>query len=73
MDRNKGKCSNSDIRPAVESTGLAEVTEQVGMDRIIDQIIEHVGVKELVKRIGIDNYLANLSPAQRRELKRKLQ
>jgi hypothetical protein len=32
-----------------------------------------VGEKELIKRIGLDRLLASLSPAERRELKRRLQ
>ncbi len=38
----------------------------------LDRLIERVGKKEIVKRIGIDEFLASLSPAERRELKRRL-
>ncbi len=69
MARAMGKRLDFDIRPAVESLGLDRVIEQVGIDRVIEQ----VGEKELIQRIGLDRFLANLSPAQRRELKRRLQ
>jgi hypothetical protein len=36
-------------------------------------MIELMGEKEMVKRIGLDRWLANLSAAERRELKRRLQ
>lgn len=67
-----------DIRPAIESLGLERVIEQVGLERVIEQVglervIEQIGEKEIVKRIGIDGFLANLSPAERRELKRRLE
>jgi hypothetical protein len=69
MARNTGRRLKFDIRPAIESLGLEEVIEQVGIDRVIEQ----VGEKELIKRIGMERLLANLSPAERRELKRRLQ
>jgi hypothetical protein len=69
MARIAGKRLNFDIRPAIESLGLDRVIERVGLDRVIEQ----VGAKELIKRIGLDRLLASLSPAERRELKRRLQ
>jgi len=59
MARATGKRLKFDSRPAVEALGL-------------DRIIEQVGEKEVIKRIGLDRWLANLSPAERRELKRRL-
>ncbi|HEV3255372.1 MAG TPA: hypothetical protein VG013_00700 [Gemmataceae bacterium] len=78
MARTAGKTLNIDLRPAIEMLGLDRVIEQVGIDRVIEQVgidrvIEHCGEKELIKRIGLDRWLANLSPAERRELKRRLQ
>jgi hypothetical protein len=69
MARTAGKGLKVDLRPVIESLGLDLVIEQVGIDRVIEQ----VGEKELLKRIGLDRILANLSPAERRELKRRLQ
>jgi hypothetical protein len=69
MARAAGKALLFDIRPAIEMLGLAKVIEQVGLDRVIAE----VGKKEVIKRIGLDDILANLSPAERRELKRRLQ
>lgn len=95
MARSKGKQLLFDIRPAIESLGLARVIEQVGLDRVIEQVgldrvieqvgldrvieqvgldrvIEKVGEEKVIQRIGVDKLLATLSPAQRRELKRRL-
>jgi hypothetical protein len=69
MARIMGKRLTFDIRPAVESLGLDEVIKQVGLDRLMEQ----AGDKELIRRMGLDRLLASLSPAQRRELKRRLQ
>jgi hypothetical protein len=46
-----------------------EIVRQVGVGRLI----AYLPKKELVKQIGIDDILAHLSPAERRELKRRLQ
>jgi hypothetical protein len=87
MARAMGKRLKFDIRPAIESLGLDEVIEQVGIERVIEQVgldrvieqvgldrvIGQVGEKELIKRIGLDRLIANLSPRERRELKRRLQ
>ena len=87
MARTAGKRLTFDIRPAIESLGLDRVIEQVGIDRVIEQVgldrvieqvgldrvIEQVGDKEWIRRRGLDRLLASLSPAQRRELKRRLQ
>jgi hypothetical protein len=67
-----------DLRPAIEYIGLEQFIEQVGRRRIIDCICQdrrlaRRAAKVLVKRLGIDGIVANLSPAQRRELKRRLQ
>jgi hypothetical protein len=86
MARATGKKPLFDIRPAVESLGLATVIEQVGLatvieqvgiDRVIEQVgidrvIAEVGDREIVKRMGLDRLLASLSAAERRELKRRL-
>jgi hypothetical protein len=82
-----GKKVKLDLRPAIEYLGLDRVIEQVGLDRVIEQVgldrvieqvgpdrvIEQLGAKEVVKRLGLDRLLASLSPADRRELKRRLQ
>lgn len=87
MARAAGKKLLFDVRPAIEYLGLDKVIEQVGVDRVIEQVgidrvIEQVGIdrviaqlgeREVIKRIGLDRLVANLSPAERRELKRRLQ
>jgi hypothetical protein len=69
MAHSVGRKVKLDLLPAINYLGLDHVIEQVGLDRVIEQ----VGVKEVVKRIGVERLLANLSPAERRELKRRLQ
>jgi hypothetical protein len=66
------------IERVIEQVGIDRVMEQVGIDRVteqvgIDRVIEHLGEKEVIKRIGLERILANLSPSERRELKRRLQ
>jgi hypothetical protein len=69
MARAAGRAPMIDWRPVIERYGLDEIIRQVGVERVIEQI----GTKELVKQIGIEDFLAHLSPAERRELKRRLQ
>ena len=78
MARAAGRKLVFDIRPAVESLGLDRVIEQVGIDRVIEQlgadrVLEQLGDKEVARRIGLERWLATLSPVERRELKRRLQ
>lgn len=78
MARTTRKKLNIDLRPAIEYLGLEQVIQQVGLARVIEQVglarfIEEAGDKEVIKRIGVDRFLAGLSPADRRELKRRLQ
>jgi hypothetical protein len=75
-----------DLRPIVKEMGLEKVIEQIGQKEVIEQIgkkrvieqigkkqlIEQIGKKQLIEELGIDAILANLSPAQRRELQRRL-
>jgi hypothetical protein len=65
-----------DFRPAIEHVGLEEFLRQIGKERLIEHlgsIIDQVGKKKILKRIGINDILANLSPDERRELKRRLE
>jgi hypothetical protein len=87
MVRKAGKGLKIDLRPAIESMGLGHVIEQVGRKRVIEEIgskqfieevgrkrvIEEIGSKHFIQEIGLEDFLANLSPADRRELKRRLQ
>lgn len=87
MARATGKKVIFDIRPAIDYMGLDRVIEQVGLERVIEQvglkrIIEHAGPgrviklledREVIHQMGLDRLLAGLSPAERRELKRRLQ
>jgi len=64
MARASGKGLQIDLRPAIEHLGLRRVIDQIGIDRVI----EEYGKTEVIERI-----FANLSPAERRALKRRLQ
>jgi hypothetical protein len=57
-----------DMRPAVEELGLGEIIRQIGPKRLI----EAVGPKRFIDEYGLDALLAHLTPAQVRELKRRL-
>jgi hypothetical protein len=57
-----------DLRPAIELVGLKEVIRQVGAKAVLRQI----GAKAILEELGVDNFLASLPPAQRRDLKRRL-
>jgi hypothetical protein len=69
MAKAAGKALPMDLRPAIETVGLNYVLEPVGIDRVLKE----VGDKEVVQRMGLERILASLSPAERRELKRRLQ
>jgi hypothetical protein len=69
MVRRAGKSPKIDLRPAIELLGLDHVLEQVGTKRVV----EAIGPKRFVEAIGLENLLASLSPAERRELKQRLQ
>lgn len=58
-----------DVRPWVENLGLAGLIEQIGKK----QVIEEIGKKEVLEQLDVDDILANLTPAKRRELQRRLQ
>jgi hypothetical protein len=66
-----------DSRPWVEELSLAGLIEQIGQKRVIEQIgqnqvIEQIGKKRLLEELDVDDILANLPPAKRRELQRRL-
>jgi hypothetical protein len=69
MAKTAGKGLKIDFRPAIETLGLKYVLDQVGFDRVI----EEMGDKEVIKRMGLERMLATLTPAERRELKRRLE
>jgi hypothetical protein len=87
MARATGKALQIDLRPAIESLGLGHVLEQVGIRRVIEEVglqrvldevglqrvLDEVGEREVIKRIGVERFVANLSAAERRELKRQLE
>ena len=58
-----------DFRPWIEELGVEGVIDQIGEKRVLD----HIGKKRVLERLDVDDILANLSPAKRRELQRRLQ
>jgi hypothetical protein len=58
-----------DFRPVIQKLGLRKVIEQIGVDHLLEQI----GPKELVRHLGLDGIVEGLTPAERRELKRRLE
>jgi hypothetical protein len=86
MVRKSGKGLKIDLEPAIEAMGLGRIIDQVGAKRVIEEVgakrvieevgakrvIEEVGAKRVIEEMGLDGLLANLSLAQRRELKRRL-
>jgi hypothetical protein len=78
MARKTGKGLSIDLRPAIKSLGLGHVIEQVGTKEVLEEIgtkrvLEVIGTKRLLEEIDLEELLAHLSPAGRRELKRRLQ
>ena len=78
MARNKREKFELDIRPSVEFLGLDKVIEQIGEKQVIEQIgekrvIDQIGKKKVLEQLDVDDILANLPPAKRRELQRRLQ
>jgi hypothetical protein len=87
MAKQKVRGPTLDLRPVIEIIGLGTVIKQVGIDRVIEQVgidrviehlgadrvIEHLGPARVLKHLSVDTLLANLSPARRRELGRRLE
>jgi hypothetical protein len=66
------------IGRVVSEVGIGRVVSEVGISRVLDevgpdQVLSELGDKEVVRRLGLNRILASLSPAERRELKRRLQ
>jgi hypothetical protein len=68
MAKDAGRDLTIDLEPLLEFVDPEQVIDLVGIDRVI----EHFGKKKLLKKMGIDDILNHLSPADRRELKRRL-
>jgi hypothetical protein len=69
MAKEAGWDPKIDLAPLLDFIDLEQAIELAGLDRVI----EHFGKKTLLKKMSIDDLLENLSPAERRELKRRLQ
>jgi hypothetical protein len=69
MARTKKKDLELNIRPLADYMGLEKVIEQLGVKKIINK----VGLKGILQKYSLDELLANLSPSQQAELKKRLQ
>ncbi len=63
--------------PSSTSSGFDEFIRQLGLKRMIDQaglkqVIELVGVKRVIEEVGLEGWLAELTPAQRRQVREML-
>ena len=56
------------LKRVIEEVGLGSVIAEVGLDRVIAE----VGLDRVIAEVGVDRLIASLTPAQRRELKRRL-
>jgi hypothetical protein len=56
------------VKALVDYLGVEEVVKQVGLTRVIDE----VGLKRVIDEVGLERWLGSMTPAQRRELKRRL-
>ena len=78
MARTKSKWPNLGLEPLVELMGgMDAVVKQLGMERVIQEVgvkraIKERGVKPVIDEVGLDSLLANLTPVQKRELRRRL-
>jgi hypothetical protein len=58
-----------DLTPVIETMGMDWLIEQVGAK----QVIEHLGAKRVIRELGgVEGLLAELTPDQRRQLRRLL-
>jgi hypothetical protein len=69
MARTKERDFLPNWKLVIERLGAAELVNQIG----VKQLIEAAGPKKVVKELGLDEILAQLTPTQRRELKRRLE
>jgi hypothetical protein len=69
MARAKKRQPAIDIRPLIQVLGPDEFIKEGGLNAVIEEI----GLQRVVDEIGLDVRLAQLSPKQRGELKRRLE
>jgi hypothetical protein len=78
MARRTGRGLTIDWRPAIKAGHLKEIVRQAGAKRLLQQfdareLVEFIGENEELRRETLDSLLRELSPAERRELKRRLE
>ena len=65
------------VHRLVKELGLKRVIAEVGADQVVaelglDRVIAEVGLDRVIAEVGLDRVIGSLTPAQRRELKRRL-
>jgi hypothetical protein len=76
MSKTLSRGPQLNLQPFVDWFGIEEVLKQVEkvIQRVgLEKFIQQVGTKKVIEQIGVDRLLANLTPAQRREMKKRLQ
>ena len=58
-----------DWRAVVAVFGLKQVIDQVGVRRVLDE----VGLPRVLEEVGLEEFVSQLTPEQREEVKRLLQ
>jgi hypothetical protein len=66
------------IKRLIDEVGLKRVVDEIGLKRVVDEIglkrvVDEIGLKRVVDHLGVDALVEGLTPAQKRELKRKLE
>ena len=69
MAKSKGEPEHLDLRPLIQEIGLATVVDQVDMN----DYIETAGPTKVANALGVERYLASISPEDRQRLKDLLQ
>jgi hypothetical protein len=86
MARTRAKIPRLDFSVLLEDLGMKGLVEQLGVEKVIDaldvkttanrlginRLVDAVGMENIVKERGVDELLAGLSPAQVKELKKRL-
>jgi hypothetical protein len=67
-----------DLEPWVEYLGMDQVIRLLGRQRVLEElgqkrVLEALGPKKVLEEMGLDWLLSGLTPAQRRQLKQRLQ
>jgi len=78
MAAQRGETLTPDVRPLVEYIGIDELVRQIEEEQIVDRlnsrlILQRFGPDRVVSELGVDAFLAALTPEHREALLRRLQ